>query len=259
MVVATCSPVLAHALPPKWLGRAWGILGAGWGIGEVVALAGHAQRPDRRGVPGRLSHHRRPGPDPGRSGPLSESDPGATVSPRGGDHGPRPGLRAGVGRHQPQGASSEPHKRRRPGHRRRHPRVDAAVPPGHPWFARDHLAVSACRARGGAARRQSARRDRVRTVGEIRGHHLVDDPDGSGDGSGGLRAGRTPRVRHGAARRVLQHDLLPPDDQLLARSGGQALAGRTGHRPQYGAGLCGLDAVPVVLRPVARRGGQLAR
>ena len=38
MVVATCSPVLAHALPPKWLGRAWGILGAGWGIGEVVAL-----------------------------------------------------------------------------------------------------------------------------------------------------------------------------------------------------------------------------
>jgi MFS family permease len=38
MVVATCSPVLAHALPPKWLNRAWGILGAGWGIGEVVAL-----------------------------------------------------------------------------------------------------------------------------------------------------------------------------------------------------------------------------
>ena len=38
MVVATCSPVLAHALPPKWLNRAWGILGAGWGIGEVIAL-----------------------------------------------------------------------------------------------------------------------------------------------------------------------------------------------------------------------------
>ncbi len=38
MVVATCSPVLAHALPPRWLGRAWGILGTGWGIGEVVAL-----------------------------------------------------------------------------------------------------------------------------------------------------------------------------------------------------------------------------
>ena len=38
MVVATCSPVLAQALPPKWLNRAWGILGAGWGIGEVVAL-----------------------------------------------------------------------------------------------------------------------------------------------------------------------------------------------------------------------------
>lgn len=38
MVVATCSPVLAHALPLKWLNRAWGILGAGWGIGEVVAL-----------------------------------------------------------------------------------------------------------------------------------------------------------------------------------------------------------------------------
>ncbi len=38
MVVATCSPVLAHALPSRSLGRAWGILGAGWGIGEVVAL-----------------------------------------------------------------------------------------------------------------------------------------------------------------------------------------------------------------------------
>lgn len=38
MVIATCSPVLAHALPPRWLGRAWGILGAGWGIGEMVAL-----------------------------------------------------------------------------------------------------------------------------------------------------------------------------------------------------------------------------
>jgi MFS family permease len=38
MVVATCSPVLAHSLPAGWLGRAWGILGAGWGIGEVVAL-----------------------------------------------------------------------------------------------------------------------------------------------------------------------------------------------------------------------------
>jgi MFS family permease len=30
--------VLAHALPSRWLGRAWGILGTGWGIGEVVAL-----------------------------------------------------------------------------------------------------------------------------------------------------------------------------------------------------------------------------
>jgi MFS family permease len=38
MVVATCSPVMAHALPPRWLTRAWGILGAGWGIGEVIAL-----------------------------------------------------------------------------------------------------------------------------------------------------------------------------------------------------------------------------
>jgi MFS family permease len=38
MVVATCSPVLAHSLPPRWLGRAWGILGTGWGIGEVIAL-----------------------------------------------------------------------------------------------------------------------------------------------------------------------------------------------------------------------------
>jgi MFS family permease len=38
MVVATCSPVLAQALRPGWLNRAWGILGAGWGIGEVIAL-----------------------------------------------------------------------------------------------------------------------------------------------------------------------------------------------------------------------------
>jgi MFS family permease len=38
MVVATSSPLLAHSLPPKWLNRAWGIMGAGWGIGEVIAL-----------------------------------------------------------------------------------------------------------------------------------------------------------------------------------------------------------------------------
>jgi MFS family permease len=38
MVVATCSPVLAHGLPQRWLSRAWGILGSGWGIGQVVAL-----------------------------------------------------------------------------------------------------------------------------------------------------------------------------------------------------------------------------
>jgi MFS family permease len=38
MVIATCSPLLAHAVFPRLLGRAWGILGAGWGIGEVIAL-----------------------------------------------------------------------------------------------------------------------------------------------------------------------------------------------------------------------------
>jgi MFS family permease len=38
MVVATCSPVLAHALPHRRLSRAWGILGSGWGIGQVVSL-----------------------------------------------------------------------------------------------------------------------------------------------------------------------------------------------------------------------------
>ena len=38
MVIATCSPLLAHAVSPRLLGRAWGILGAGWGIGEVIAL-----------------------------------------------------------------------------------------------------------------------------------------------------------------------------------------------------------------------------
>jgi MFS family permease len=38
MVVATCSPVLAHALPPERVGRAWGIVGCGFGIGTMVAL-----------------------------------------------------------------------------------------------------------------------------------------------------------------------------------------------------------------------------
>jgi MFS family permease len=38
MVIATCSPVMAHALPPQRLGRAWGILGSGWGLGSMIAL-----------------------------------------------------------------------------------------------------------------------------------------------------------------------------------------------------------------------------
>ncbi len=38
MVIATCNPVLAHALPPHRLGRAWGILGSGWGLGTMAAL-----------------------------------------------------------------------------------------------------------------------------------------------------------------------------------------------------------------------------
>jgi MFS family permease len=38
MVIATCSPVMAHALPPQRLGRAWGILGSGWGLGSMAAL-----------------------------------------------------------------------------------------------------------------------------------------------------------------------------------------------------------------------------
>lgn len=38
MVIATSSPVLAHALPPRLLGRAWGILGAGWGLGTMASL-----------------------------------------------------------------------------------------------------------------------------------------------------------------------------------------------------------------------------
>jgi MFS family permease len=38
MVVATCSPVMAHALPPERLGRAWGIFGSGWGLGTMAAL-----------------------------------------------------------------------------------------------------------------------------------------------------------------------------------------------------------------------------
>lgn len=38
MVIATCSPVMAHALPHERLGRAWGILGSGWGLGSMAAL-----------------------------------------------------------------------------------------------------------------------------------------------------------------------------------------------------------------------------
>jgi MFS family permease len=38
MVIATCSPVMAHALPPERLARAWGILGSGWGLGSMGAL-----------------------------------------------------------------------------------------------------------------------------------------------------------------------------------------------------------------------------
>ena len=38
MVIATCSPVMAHALPAERLGRAWGILGSGWGLGSMGAL-----------------------------------------------------------------------------------------------------------------------------------------------------------------------------------------------------------------------------
>jgi MFS family permease len=38
MVIATCSPVLANNVVPRLLNRAWGILGAGWGLGQVVGL-----------------------------------------------------------------------------------------------------------------------------------------------------------------------------------------------------------------------------
>jgi len=38
MVVATSNPVIARALPPERLGRAWGIVGCGFGVGTLVAL-----------------------------------------------------------------------------------------------------------------------------------------------------------------------------------------------------------------------------
>lgn len=38
MVIATSSAVLAHSLSPERLGRAWGILGSGWGLGSMAAL-----------------------------------------------------------------------------------------------------------------------------------------------------------------------------------------------------------------------------
>ncbi len=38
MVIATCSPVLAQSVPPRWLGRSWGILGSGWGLGTMAGL-----------------------------------------------------------------------------------------------------------------------------------------------------------------------------------------------------------------------------
>jgi predicted MFS family arabinose efflux permease len=38
MVVAVCGPVMASTLPPAYLGRAWGIFGAGWGLGSTATL-----------------------------------------------------------------------------------------------------------------------------------------------------------------------------------------------------------------------------
>ena len=38
MVIAVSSVVMANALPPQRLGRAWGILGSGWGLGSMLAL-----------------------------------------------------------------------------------------------------------------------------------------------------------------------------------------------------------------------------
>ena len=38
MVVAICGPVMAAALPPRYLGRAWGIFGSGWGLGSTATL-----------------------------------------------------------------------------------------------------------------------------------------------------------------------------------------------------------------------------
>ncbi len=38
MIIPCCSPVLAQAVRPERLNRAWGFLGAGWGIGTVAAL-----------------------------------------------------------------------------------------------------------------------------------------------------------------------------------------------------------------------------
>jgi MFS family permease len=38
MVVAICGPVMATALPPRYLGRAWGIFGTGWGLGSTATL-----------------------------------------------------------------------------------------------------------------------------------------------------------------------------------------------------------------------------
>ena len=38
MIIPCCSPVLARSVRPERLNRAWGFLGAGWGIGTVAAL-----------------------------------------------------------------------------------------------------------------------------------------------------------------------------------------------------------------------------
>jgi MFS family permease len=37
MVVATSNTVLAHSLPAKWLGRAWGIVGIGFGLQKIFS------------------------------------------------------------------------------------------------------------------------------------------------------------------------------------------------------------------------------
>ena len=220
MVVATCSPVLAHALPPKWLGRAWGILGAGWGIGEVVALLVMPSIQDAGGYRAVFLTTAGLGLVLGvavlsqKAVRVLPSHPEGATTLR--------GLAAAVGSVVTNrkvlllsliNAAALA--------------IGVGILIWTPKFLQEihgsPETISLYLLAGlGVAQLIGNPLGAIATArwGEVRRHRLVDDPHGGGDGAGGLFARGAPRVHHGVAGRLLQHDLLPSDDQLPARGGG---------------------------------------